>query len=160
MARFTAPLRTEKRLYWEQTKILWLIPRRRRRHFWVVLDEFSLLDESGHAVYTVPPDFKTDFSSVPKPFRFLFPKDDVDSQAAVGHDWLYHANKPKSVIDNPWWKRKTRKECDAWFLVGMQVCGQTPARRRIKYRAVRLGGWYGWGKRDKPIITDDQEDSR
>ena len=152
--RFDKPLRTEKRIYFEEWKMLGFIPRRRARHFWVVLEEFSFLDENGELVHTVKKGFKTDFSSVPVGFRWMFPKDDVDSQAAVLHDNLYHVNKPHSVEPPLPENRRTRKDCDSLFLIGMEVCGQPFERRRLKYRGVRLGGWYGWNKKDKKVCED------
>lgn len=149
--RFSGPLEVEKHLYKEKWKMLGFIPRSRTRQFWVVKKAFSLIDENGNIVDTVPVGFKTDFSSVPLPFRGIFPQDDVDTQAAVFHDWLYHSNKKYSVIKKPENEKMPRKECDHWFLVGMAICGQDLPSRRLKYRAVRLGGWYGWNKKDKDV---------
>lgn len=151
-AHFSGPLKTQKVLYQERYKVLGLIPGTRTRQYWVVLEPFSLIDENGKGIDTLLKGFKTDFSSVPWGFRNLFPKDDVDAQAAVFHDWLYHKNKPNSVMNVPKEERMSREECDYWFLIGMEICGQPLAKRRIKYRAVRLGGWYGWNKKDKEVI--------
>lgn len=152
IAKFSKPLRVEKRLYREKTTFLWIFPRTRRRYFWVTIDSFWFhphgeMDESSEFV---PKDFPTDFSSVPAPFRFLFPKDDVDSQAAVMHDKMYNKYKPSSKLEPG---KRTRKSCDDTFLLAMEASGQRLNRRRIKYRALRLGGWYGWNKKDKQLLT-------
>jgi len=151
MARFNAPLKVEKRLYKEKVKFLWLIPYQRQRQFWITTAPFSLIRDDGSIIASVPSGFPTDFSSVPIVVRSLFPKDDVDSQAAALHDYLYHTNKPSNYHSSPIKPEKSRMQCDDIFLIGMIACDQTLSKREIKYRAVRLFGWYGWNKKDKEI---------
>lgn len=164
--RFSAPLITEKVLYCEKSKILWLIPRKKTKFFWVVRQEFSLLGEDGKVIgKPVPVGFKTDFSSVPWVFRLFVPKDDVDSQAAVWHDRGYHCNKPKSVVpEHEKWRNEsgtlmTKNQIDSGFLIGMKICNQDPVKAFTKWRAVVRFGVFGWNKKDKELEPTHESES-
>lgn len=94
-------------------------------------------EESDESIL-VPKGFPTDFASVPWPASMLIPKDGDHNQAAVVHDYLY--SKLGKIPE----KTYTRRECDAIFLEAMAALGVNKFKRRIMYRAVRLGGWAGW----------------
>ena len=81
---------------------------------------------------TVPAGFETDFASVPRLFWRLIPPWGRYSAAAVVHDYLYAT---ASV---------TRYEADRIFLDLMKRLGVPLWKRRLMYRAVRLGGWASW----------------
>jgi hypothetical protein len=81
---------------------------------------------------TVPTGFETDFASVPRLFWRLIPPWGRYSAAAVVHDYLYAT---ASV---------TRYEADRIFLDLMKRLGVPLWKRRLMYRAVRLGGWISW----------------
>ena len=81
---------------------------------------------------TVPAGFETDFASVPRLFWRIIPPWGRYSAAAVVHDYLYAT---ASV---------TRYEADRIFLDLMKRLGVPLWKRRLMYRAVRLGGWASW----------------
>jgi hypothetical protein len=84
-----------------------------------------------HGPITVPVGFMTDGASVPRIFwNVLSPFGDYFS-AAVIHDFLY----------SPHNRRFDRRTCDRIFLAAMIDAGVPFIRRRVIYRAVRLGGW-------------------
>jgi hypothetical protein len=83
---------------------------------------------------TVPEGFKTDFASVPRPFRSVIPKSGKYNQAAVVHDFIYiHQT-----------ERFTKKEADLIFLDGMKVLGVKKFKRCIMYIAVKYFGKGNW----------------
>ena len=83
-------------------------------------------------VVTVPTGFTTDFASVPRLFRGIFPKAGKYRDAAVVHDYLYRHS------DN------TRKHADCVFSQAMKDLGVSWWRRATIYRAVRIGGSKAW----------------
>lgn len=91
---------------------------------------------SGDSVI-VPEGFITDFASVPRPFWLIFPPDGKYTAAAVVHDYLYHT------------QTRTRKESDLIFLEAMEVLEVPWIKRKLMYRAVRLGGWLPWNHHAK-----------
>ncbi|KKM63235.1 hypothetical protein LCGC14_1513520 [marine sediment metagenome] len=78
--------------------------------------------------------FETDFASVPRLFWRVVPPWGKYSPAAVVHDFLYATGET------------TRKEADKIFLKYMKLLGVKPWRRKIMYRAVRMGGSFAWQK--------------
>lgn len=82
----------------------------------------------------VPEGFKTDFASVPRIFWNIIPPTGDYAFAAVIHDYLYVTGDVK------------RKKADTIFLTLMKKAGVSFWKRRVMYRAVRLGGWIFWDK--------------
>lgn len=83
----------------------------------------------------VPKDTITDGASIPRVFRRLIGgKFARYRDAAVVHDWLYAT--PGHGY--------TRLEADQVFLNIMRELGIKRWRRRLMYRAVRMGGWRYW----------------
>ena len=61
------------------------------------------------------------------------------------HDFLYSVLGilPEwEAFENP--KRYTRAQCDKIFLEAMGVLGVNKFKRKLMYRAVRIGGGFGW----------------
>jgi hypothetical protein len=84
-----------------------------------------------HGEIEVPAGFHTDGASVPRVFwNILSPFGDY-FPAALIHDYLYSPN-------NRWF---TRWQADKIFLAAMVDAGVPFIRRRVIYRAVRVGGW-------------------
>ena len=82
---------------------------------------------------TVPPDFITDFGSVPWLATALVPRSgDGLTGAYVVHDWLYRV------------KRYSRREADQIMRRIMAADGVGPIRRGLAWLGVRLGGWLAW----------------
>ena len=84
-----------------------------------------------HGKIEIPAGFITDGASVPRIFwNVLSPFGDYFG-AAIVHDFLY-------TPGNRWFDRAT---VDRIFLAAMEDAGVPFIRRRVIYRAVRLGGW-------------------
>lgn len=95
-----------------------------------VFDRYRYLSPKWGEI-TVPAGFVTDGASVPQVFwNILSPFGDYFGSALI-HDYLYSPA-------NNWF---TRAEADEIFLEAMTLAGVPWIRRRIIYRAVRLGGW-------------------
>jgi hypothetical protein len=84
-----------------------------------------------HGEIEVPAGFLSDGASVPRVFwTILSPFGDYFGAALI-HDFLY----------SPHNLRFSRGACDLIFLTAMKDAGVPFVRRRVIYRAVRLGGW-------------------
>lgn len=116
---------------------------------WKVEREFTYYvgTEEGKGI-TVHKGFETDFASVPRIFWIIFPPDGSYTQSAVLHDFLYY------------YKLYTRKRCDTIFLEAMGVLKVRWWKRRLIYRAVRLGGWWGWNKHRRNEHKETSEERR
>jgi hypothetical protein len=90
----------------------------------------------------VPGSWITDMASVPQAFHSYIGPWGKHGMAAVLHDWLYKDGRVRG-------KPITRKEADVIFLEAMKVSGVRASKRRLIYRAVRLGGWRAWNKHRK-----------
>lgn len=88
--------------------------------------------------FTVPAGFHTDLSSIPRWARSIIPQVGRQNRASILHDWAYEDGVPGM----------TRAEADQMFLDVMELDGVGWLRRRVMYRAVRLGGGGLWGKGD------------
>lgn len=110
--------------------------------------EFHVGSPDSDEVLIARKGFRTDFSSTPWGVRNMFPKDDVDSAAAVFHDMLYK-NKGVLPVENFTGPAKiySQKDCDGIYLEIMGVCGQTFWKKRIKYRMLRMFGTFSWNKK-------------
>jgi hypothetical protein len=87
----------------------------------------------------VPAGFITDGASVPRIFWNIFAPFGDYFCAAIIHDFLYSKHN----------RHRHRAECDLIFLEAMEAAGVPWLRRRLIYRAVRLGGWAAF-KGDPP----------
>lgn len=83
--------------------------------------------------------FKTDFASIPRMARSIISVFGRHIQAAITHDKTY-----ESVIIMPNGKPMTKLEADTLFLEGMHSLRVNWPRRKIMYRAVRIGGTGRW----------------
>lgn len=95
--------------------------------------------------------FDTDYASVPRALWSLYPPDGDYTPAAVIHDALYWHQATREHGGFP----VTREQADKVFLEAMEALGIPLPRRRILYRAVRVGGASAWRKnqRDNPLLT-------
>lgn len=80
----------------------------------------------GGSTFVVPPGFKTDLASIPRPLWPLYPPFGKWAAAAVIHDWLY------------WSGRFSRLYSDRCFLAAMAADGVPWFTRQLFFRAVRL----------------------
>lgn len=84
--------------------------------------------------------FDTDYASVPRILWNLYPPDGDYTPAAVIHDALYWHQATREHGGFP----ITRAEADTVFLEAMEALGIPLVRRRLLYRAVRVGGGFAW----------------
>lgn len=115
-------------------------------HWWVLLEElhFSIIHE-GKVVYsgTVPANFITDLTSIPRPLWGFFPPDGEYAPAAVIHDWLFFI------------KVTSRLFADQVFYASMRGLGCSYWKGRLFYISVRVGGRRAWREEaDKPMFND------
>lgn len=82
----------------------------------------------------VPAGFEWDGGSVPRIFWNLVDPWGKASKAYLLHDWLYHT------------QDRSRLVSDAILMEAMEVLGVNFFKRKIVFRAVRIGGWMAWGK--------------
>lgn len=95
-----------------------------------VLTKEYRVEVLGHTI-TVPAGFTTDFSSVPRMFRWLVSV--VDGlEGSVVHDFLYRipGEHSRAFADD--------------VLAAMDRDQMGWLRRNAKYLGVRAGGWYTW----------------
>lgn len=106
------------------------------KRLWRTYRDFVYYIDGGDEI-TVPAGFVTDFASIPRVFWIFMPPDDIYSQAAVLHDYLYNT------------KMFNRDRCDKLFLQAMEILGVGKFTRYTMYYAVRSFGWYPfyYGKR-------------
>lgn len=134
--------------------------------------EYRVGSDTGPAI-VVPCGFETDFASIPFGVRDLFPPMGLWGRPAIIHDFLYRIRGevervPLHLADEmsatelqayaDLWRARpdiniapqtpgyTRAQADAVFAEAMAVVGVSAWRRTIMYRAVRLGGFNGWGR--------------
>jgi hypothetical protein len=113
----------------------------------VLITPFVFLSELlGEIV--VEAGFDTDYASVPRPLWSLYPPDASYTEAAIIHDGLYwhqHTAEPTEANLAAGLARPvTRAQADAVFLEAMVALGVPVVRRRVLYRAVRVGGGRAW----------------
>lgn len=100
---------------------------------WILRKPFSFYyqNDSTKIEVEVPEGFITDFASTPRLLYPIFPPIGKYNKAAMVHDFLYNKNCPLKL---------TRKQCDQFFLQGMEVLEVPKWKRIAMYLAVRLMG--------------------
>jgi len=98
---------------------------------WILQEAFTVT--WGGQTWEIPKGFRTDLASIPRLFQGLIPKVGKHIQPAIAHDFFYvHGG-------------ITKKQADDMFLDGMKYSGVSWWKRRLMYRAVRVGGNGIWG---------------
>ena len=100
-----------------------------------ILTEALIYETWAQNLIDVPAGFQTDFASVPRLFRGIFPKAGKYRDAAVVHDYLYR----HCGLDI-----YSRRASDKIFSQAMADLGVSWWRRAAIYRAVRIGGGKYW----------------
>jgi len=110
---------------------------------------------------TVPAGFVTDLASIPRWAWTLLPPDGPWVKAAIIHDFLYatggtgvwkgHAS--GATRPGPY----SRKESDWILRDAMENRGVGVIRRTIIWVAVRIGGWWGWTRMERPTPSEADE---
>lgn len=110
----------------------WL-PEIRKFKVFIAFD-YHVGSEDSDEIIHIEEGYMTDLASIPRVARWLIPKLGRHAQAAVVHDKCYqHHLYPQ-------------KKCDQIFLEAMKVLKVPFWKRRIMYRALRIGGWVSYGK--------------
>lgn len=127
-----------------------------RVHQWELCEPISyrLTDADGCEVVNVPPRFKTDFASVPRPFWFYLAPWGRHGRAAIVHDFLYQlgaVTDPKAGT----LRRPSKRESDRIFRQAMAVLDRVilegaPLWRRfpmllpLRFAAASVRRWLMW----------------
>jgi hypothetical protein len=108
----------------------------------ILAEGFAYRHPASGGELKVPEGFITDFASIPRLVRGLFPSFGRHAKAAVLHDWLYLVGEPGK-----------RAFADRIFLDAMEELGVSGFRRKSMYAAVRAAGgdgykreWLGWDR--------------
>ena len=112
------------------------------RHEWKTWVTQGLLSFKLNGIrYVVPEGFMTDFSSVPRVFRWLFsPSGEPHQSAGLIHDVLYSST------------HVTRKDADLAFRAAARMMGQSGVGSQLMYMALRVGGYPAWRANRKSLI--------
>lgn len=109
-----------------------LVVKWRKDEKWELVE--TLVYQGQTETFIMPPGLVTDFASVPKCLRSIFPNTGLYTQAAVVHDYLY---------DN---HMVSRKDADGIFRRIMREAGVGRLSRYTMWGACRLFGWAAWKK--------------
>lgn len=119
-------------------------------HSWQVVEGFTyrIGSPDGEEFVHIPEGFVTDFASIPRPLKVLWPSPGGPwDKPAVVHDFIYrfgYVQRNGGAI-----RRVTRLEADDIFREGMDVTDTRETAEYCLYRGVRLGGWNSWRKHRK-----------
>lgn len=106
---------------------------------------YCIGEEDSEDQIIVPEGFETDLASVPWPACMFITRSGRYNQAAVLHDYLYHCHNRK------------REDCDCIFLEAMEILGVSWWKRKLMFRAVRMGGWLPWKNHIKRSVEDEKK---
>jgi len=93
--------------------------------FWLTVE--PLVYHGNTESFTIPPGFRTDFASVPRPLVWLLPRYGAYTKSAILHDYLCHC------------KPVNRADADGIFRRSMRELKVPFVRRWMMWAAVRLG---------------------
>ena len=96
---------------------------------WTLVEQLRY--QGNQDLFTVPPNFKTDFASVPRVFVWFLPRYGRYTKAAILHDYL---------CDEARAGRLKRSDADGLFRRAMMELEVAFLRRWIMWAAVRVGG--------------------
>lgn len=100
-----------------------------------ICDTFFLIVDD--TVYAIPPDFITDFASIPRPLWFLYaPHESEIIAASVAHDYLYTQS-----------AHVERKYADDVFYNMLVKNGVSRGRAWLFWVGVRMFGWNSFHRR-------------
>jgi hypothetical protein len=105
---------------------------------------YRIVDTPESEVVNVPPQFRTDFASVPRPFWAIISPWGRHGRAAVVHDFLYQLG---GITDVPAqsMRRPPKREADRIFRQAMRVLDEV-ILGRTRFPAFRIwfAGWRRW----------------
>lgn len=113
-------------------------------HTWRVTDGFTYW-LNGVEFVTIPTGFETDFASIPRPLKVLWPSPGGPwDLPAVVHDFLYRYALVRCI--NGRTRTITRDEADDILKDGMELMHTRWPAKRCIYRGVRMGGSIAWNR--------------
>jgi len=115
-----------------------------------VTRELSVLwkiDGTVYANFVVKAGFFTDLASIPRWATGIIPKLGHHVRPAIVHDWTYRRVNHEGL---------SRAQGDLLFLHGMKEDRVPRFRRRVMYRAVRVGAESNWKSKEKEIREDGE----
>jgi hypothetical protein len=106
---------------------------------WKTTSWFRFYSKLLNRTIEIPPDFVTDFHSVPRGLWNILPPHE-NPESGVVHDWLYQTNNcTRSQADDA--HREVLEAIDKTYP------GKAPRWKRVLMRTgLRLGGWKAWRK--------------
>ncbi len=107
--------------------------------------EYVALD-IGSDIIVAPQGYVTDYASSPWWAWWIVPPRGKYSKAAVIHDILYHA------------ELYSRDKCDEIFYEAMKLLGVKEWRRKLMYKAVKLGGGFTWRKHTPESVKKGRDE--
>ncbi|MEM1138699.1 MAG: DUF1353 domain-containing protein [Pseudomonadota bacterium] len=122
--------------------------RRQGRRLGSVLRPFIYTQTTGRWRFAVlvPPDYETDFASIPWGVRWLIAPFGAHAEPAVVHDWLYSIGEPGSALE--------RRLADRIFSRAMRSVGVNPVQRCLMFWTVRLFGRGAFGRSEELRFRD------
>lgn len=124
------------------------IETRQGRRVALVRDPFFYVqrDAEGCFAVLIPPEYQTDFASVPRPAHWAAPPIGNYLEAAVMHDWLYTLGPPG--------RNDLRQRADRMFAEALKDVGVPAWRRVLMSLAVRAGGGRAFGRKSEWRFRD------
>lgn len=113
---------------------------------WVLCEPvtYRLVDTPDSEVVNVPPEFATDFASVPRPFWAIISPWGRHGRAAIVHDFLYQLGGVTDVAAQAM-RRPSKREADRIFRQAMRVLDDVIlGRSRFAGARIWLAGWRRW----------------
>lgn len=105
---------------------------------------FRIVDTPESEVVNVPPQFRTDFASVPRPFWAIISPWGRHGRAAIVHDFLYQLGGVTDVAAQSM-RRPSKREADRIFRQAMRVLDEVIlSPRRLPAFRIWLAGWRRW----------------
>lgn len=122
-----------------------VVPRalREGRRVSVILRPFIYVQRKKKRAFAVlaPPEYETDFASIPAAARWLIAPFGKHAEAAVIHDWLYVIGTAGDDYE--------RRHADKIFREAMKYLGVNFILRWMMYLTVRIGGKRAFGRADE-----------
>lgn len=112
---------------------------------------YRIVDTPDSEVVNVPPQFRTDFASVPRPFWTIISPWGRHGRAAIVHDFLYQLGGVTDVARQSM-RRPSKREADRIFREAMGVLDEVILRRsrfwaRFPAWVVGVRIWFAGGRR-------------
>ena len=111
-------------------------------------DDLRLYSAVLCAIICVLAGFKFE-ESIPRPLLGMAPPMGITKRGACVHDYLYRNHGYYDELG--FFVTVTRSQADAVYLECMLIKGYNPILARLRWAAVRAGGWRAWSKYTKDL---------